>query len=126
MLIALAVEFIYLAGSVICHQMPDRSFFIDGQQLPICARCTGLYLSGITGFAGWLIWKAARGWRRFNVAPRGALRLVILAGLPTAITFASAITGIWDGSNMARALFAVPLGAAAGAVVASVLTKDLR
>lgn len=27
-----------------CHQMPNRSFFIKGYQLPICARCTGIAL----------------------------------------------------------------------------------
>lgn len=27
-----------------CHQMPERSFFIRGRQLPICARCTGVFL----------------------------------------------------------------------------------
>lgn len=26
----------------LCHQRPDRSFFIRGHQLPLCARCTGL------------------------------------------------------------------------------------
>ena len=31
-------------GHFICHQRPERSFFIGGQQLPVCARCTGLYL----------------------------------------------------------------------------------
>jgi len=29
----------------ICHQGPDRSFFIGNKQLPLCARCLGLYLS---------------------------------------------------------------------------------
>ncbi len=25
-----------------CHQIPERSFFIRGHQLPLCARCTGI------------------------------------------------------------------------------------
>lgn len=25
-----------------CHQRPERSFFLDGRQIPICARCLGL------------------------------------------------------------------------------------
>lgn len=24
-----------------CHRRPDRSFYINGEQMPICARCTG-------------------------------------------------------------------------------------
>lgn len=27
-----------------CHQRPDRSFFLCGYQLPICARCTGVII----------------------------------------------------------------------------------
>ena|ERR1035438_8581875 len=27
-----------------CHQRPERSFFLRGRQLPICARCFGLTL----------------------------------------------------------------------------------
>ncbi|MDF2944947.1 MAG: hypothetical protein K0S01_3805 [Herbinix sp.] len=36
-----------------CHQMPERSFFIKGYQMPVCARCTGVifgYLIAIPGF----------------------------------------------------------------------------
>lgn len=31
----------------VCAQLPTHSFFFGGQQLPLCARCTGIY----TGFA---------------------------------------------------------------------------
>jgi uncharacterized membrane protein len=122
----LVLEFIYAAGSVICHQLPDRSFFLDGRQLPVCARCAGLYLSGASGFLGWCAWKIARGWRPVSVTPRTAIQSTLLAALPTAISVAAGAIGIWDGSNVTRALLALPLGATAGGVVASVLTKDLR
>jgi len=29
---------------VTCHRIPERSFFYKGQQFPVCARCTGIYL----------------------------------------------------------------------------------
>ncbi len=32
-----------------CHQIPERSFFLLGYQLPLCARCTGIFL-GIAGY----------------------------------------------------------------------------
>jgi uncharacterized membrane protein len=28
----------------VCHRIPARSFFMDNTQLPLCARCTGMYL----------------------------------------------------------------------------------
>ena len=39
-----------------CHQLPNRSFFVCGYQLPVCARCTGI----ITGeflcvFTWWIL-----------------------------------------------------------------------
>jgi hypothetical protein len=60
------------------------------------------------------------------IDPRVALRAVAIAALPTALSFATGVAGIWDGSNMTRAVFAIPLGASAGAMVAAVFTKDLR
>ena len=30
-----------------CHQKPERSFFINGYQFPLCARCTGILLGYI-------------------------------------------------------------------------------
>ncbi len=26
-----------------CHRRPDRSIFINGKQMPLCARCTAIY-----------------------------------------------------------------------------------
>lgn len=30
---------------LICHRMPERSFFFRGHQFPVCARCTGFYIT---------------------------------------------------------------------------------
>ncbi|MCB9438119.1 MAG: DUF2085 domain-containing protein [Anaerolineales bacterium] len=38
-------------GYAICHRIPDRSFTTyDSRQLPLCARCTGIYTGVMTGF----------------------------------------------------------------------------
>ncbi len=34
---------IYRAFGTLCHQLPERSYFIDGHKLAVCSRCTGLY-----------------------------------------------------------------------------------
>lgn len=39
-----------------CHQRPDRSFFIRGFQLPVCARCTGILAGYIVGIFIWKYW----------------------------------------------------------------------
>lgn len=37
-------------GYAICHRIPARSFLLNGMPLPLCARCTGIYLGVMTGF----------------------------------------------------------------------------
>ena len=39
----------FLGIAFMCHQRPDRSFFIKGKQLPLCARCTGILIGYILG-----------------------------------------------------------------------------
>ena len=41
--------FLYLFFSPICHQLPERSFFLAGHQLSVCARCTGIYFGAFVG-----------------------------------------------------------------------------
>lgn len=41
--------FLYLFFSPICHQLPERSFFLLNHQLPVCARCTGIYYGAFLG-----------------------------------------------------------------------------
>ena len=36
--------------NLICHRKPERSFFLKGHQFPVCARCTGFYISLILYF----------------------------------------------------------------------------
>jgi len=122
----LFVTFIFALGAVICHQIPERSFFWDGHQLPVCARCTGLYASGAVGFIGWFALKWVRRRRPMPLRPEAALRWIALAALPTALSWSSGALGLWDGTNITRALLAIPLGASAGAIVAAVAAKDLR
>ena len=33
----------YGIGAFICHQLPERSFHLGGFQIPVCARCLGIY-----------------------------------------------------------------------------------
>ena len=34
-------------GFGVCHQISTHSFFVGGQQLPLCARCSGIYLAAL-------------------------------------------------------------------------------
>src|ERR1041384_1877942 len=37
-------------GYAICHRIDARSFLINGMPMPLCARCTGIYLGVVVCF----------------------------------------------------------------------------
>lgn len=112
--------FVYVVGSIVCHQIPERSFHLAGVQFPVCARCTGLYVGGAFGVVLWIL----RRNRRLGV--HDARRALMVTAVPTLVTLATAALGWWDPANALRAVLAAPLGVAAGAVVTAGLTRNLR
>jgi uncharacterized membrane protein len=44
---------VYVVGSVVCHQRPERSFFLWAHQMPVCARCTGIYAGAAFTVLSW-------------------------------------------------------------------------
>jgi uncharacterized membrane protein len=120
----------YAAGSLICHQRPERSFHYQGAQSPVCARCAGLYAGAV---AGVLLWAAAAGVGSRPRTPTVPLtntrvirRLLFLIALPTLVSVTASWFGWWEAGNIVRAALAVPLGAAIAAVIAGVAAGDLR
>jgi uncharacterized membrane protein len=118
-----AAALLYVAGSLICHQQPERSFHVAGAQLPVCARCLGLYVGAAAGALAWMTVAS----RRARLWPREqALASLAVAAIPTAVTAGVAIAGLGDPSNVWRAALAVPLGLAGGCIVAAVATNHLK
>ncbi|HVQ17014.1 MAG TPA: DUF2085 domain-containing protein [Vicinamibacterales bacterium] len=111
---------VYGIGSFVCHQIPERSFHLAGFQLPVCARCLGIYLGASAG-AGIVWMRVSAGRRLVSLAPVSARRLAVAAAIPTLVTVALEFAGIWFPSNVTRALAGVPLGAMIALVVMSAL-----
>ena len=112
----IARSLVFGIGGVVCHQRPERSFHIRGAQLPVCARCTGLYLSGAAG--------ALLGWFGIASVPRRTRAALLAAAAPTAVTVVLEWTGVAAPSNVVRALAALPLGAVAGWVFVRMLRAE--
>jgi uncharacterized membrane protein len=99
---------VYAAGSVICHQRPERSFHLLGAQMPVCARCAGLYAG--TAVAAIIVWlKQPLPVRFTSSAPR---RILLACALPTAATLLYEWTTGQATGNWLRLASGAPLGAA--------------
>lgn len=98
---------VYQSFGVVCHQLPARSFYLDGHPLAVCARCFGIY-SGFTLCA--LLYPLVRPLRR----TQPPARLWLAAGaLPTMIDFLLGYTGIWTNTHLSRFVTGALLGATA-------------
>ena len=115
---------VYGVGSVVCHQLPARSFQLWAAQMPVCARCTGIYV----GAAIVAVIDMVRPERTVRLkpdatyAPDATRMLLAIASLPTALTLVYEWTMGDVPSNVIRALAGVPLGAAVALVIAGSLT----
>ena len=95
-------------GAAVCHRLPERSFFWGGRQMPLCARCTGLY-TGAFFASCFFFWKGRqKGEKPFSMA---AMLLTACALLPIAADGFCSYIGLWESSQFLRVL----TGAAAGA-----------
>lgn len=96
---------IYQAFSYVCHQIPERSFFLAGHQFAVCSRCTGLY----GGFAvAAIIYPVVRSLRQTEAPAR---KWLFIAAAPLAIDFALGYFGIWDNTHTSRVATGALLGA---------------
>lgn len=93
-----------------CHQIPERSLHLKGVQLPVCARCTGVFLgqmlmilATLAGIRMSLLLAAA------FMAPVVADWSIQYAGLKESTNARRVITGLFGGVGYVGALVALAL-----------------
>lgn len=102
----------YAFCSLLCHQIAERSLHIGSAQLPVCARCIGIYGGAAIAAAAALV---------RTPAVVNARAIATLGVMPTFATVAMEWAGLWQTSNVVRFVAGVPLGAAVGVVVIAAL-----
>jgi uncharacterized membrane protein len=108
---------IYAIGHVICHQLPARSYQLFATPLPVCARCTGIYLgAAIAAVIAAAVRAPPR--RATGVTTRTARLALVAAALPTAITLVFEWTTGVTPSNTIRLMAGAPIGIAVAWLVA--------
>jgi len=103
----------------VCHQIPDRSFWIAGQPMAVCSRCFGIY----AGFAlGWLLLPVTG---RMNVARLMPFKRILLAAV--LINLADIIgnfLGFWENTLTSRLILGCMLGIAAAVLFTGVFFNN--
>jgi uncharacterized membrane protein len=107
---------VYAAGARICHQRPDRCFWMHGRPMPVCARCSGLYAGAAIAAPLALVWAARLSGRRARLVMAAAM-------LPTLVTWSLEMAGRAHPSNIVRFVAALPLGLVAAWLVLSTVSQ---
>lgn len=96
-------------GSAVCHQMAERSFIWQGHQMPLCARCTGIYTGVLLAFGFYFFRKRMAGNKPFLTSQLVLSAMAIL--LLGADGFFSYM-GIWHSNNLLRVVSGTVMGVA--------------
>ena len=108
-------------GYAVCHRIDLRSFHLGDRTLPLCSRCTGMYLGSTLAFA--YLWLRGRG-RAGGFPGRGLLVVLGVLGAAFAIdgvnsylAFFPAGPPLYAPNNTLRLLTGTGLGLAMGSLV---------
>ncbi len=116
-------ELLQWLGFGLCHQLPERSLFGGGVQVPVCARDEGIYVGFLVAFA--LIWLLHR--------PRRPRELPSVAGFVVcALFFATMVVdgvtsyaGLRETTNIIRLVTGTLAGYSLAALVTPLLNDEL-
>ena len=87
---------LHAAYSKVCHQLPERSLWIQGHPMAVCARCLGIYLGY---FAGLLVYPLIHNRLELRLP---SPRWLIVACMPIAIDFLGGYSGLFQNSLASR------------------------
>jgi uncharacterized membrane protein len=112
-------NFIYSCGDRLCHQKAERSFFINGNQMPFCSRCTAIWLGLAIGL-GFIVFYKIKLDEKF-------LFLIIIGIIPIGIDGVGQFFGLWESTNIIRLLTGLLIGIVCGIAIALIIyeIKDL-
>jgi uncharacterized membrane protein len=87
-----------LICSIICHQDPARSFRVCGVTLPVCSRCTTVYLGSLVGITLFPLM------RHIEFLSRRLNYLLVISTIPVGLDVAINLLGIWNNTFLSRSI----------------------
>jgi uncharacterized membrane protein len=116
-------------GYAVCHRITDRSFTIAGRQLPLCARCTGMFLGvtltfAVLGLAGRRRWSMLPP-LRVMLALIGLIGFMAIDGINSYSHFFPNLPHLYEPRNWLRLITGMGAGLAMGIVLFPALAQSL-
>lgn len=116
-------------GYAVCHRLTERSFVIDGRQLPLCARCSGMYLGVMVVFLmtfmnGRLRWSELPPWPLL-LTLFGFIGLMGIDGVNSYSHFFPNAPHLYTPRNWLRLLTGIGTGLAMGSFILPALAQTL-
>lgn len=84
---------VYFIGDINCHQLAERSFFLNGNQMPFCSRDVGIFIGLAAGMLAVLL-----------LSPRFSWPILALLVLPILIDGGVQLTGLYESNNLLRVI----------------------
>ena len=108
---------LYHFFSYLCHQIPERSFYIDGEPFGVCTRCFGVYLGLVAGFAIYPLWRNV-----VEIEPLPKFWL-FLSLIPITIDWSLTIFHIWENTHLSRFITGLILGIACATYIVPAIVE---
>ena len=130
---------VYYVGDAQCHQIASRTVWLNGNQMPMDARMTSIYLFANLGLITAMfsrpstsvaqgivnaLPKRIQGWGRKHLGPGLLAALVVALGiLPVAVDGFYQLLTPYESTNAMRVLTGLPTGWASGLLVGVLMTS---
>jgi len=110
-------------GFGLCHQLPERSFFGGGIQVPVCARDTGIYAGFLLGFLLFLVFHWGK--RPAGLPPLKVMPLLALFVLVMVVDGGTSYMMLRESTNELRLITGLTTGFALAAFVFPLINGQL-
>lgn len=110
-------QHVYLFGDIWCHQMKERTIFINGNQMAVCARCFGFF----TGVSIGIILSIVRGIHVDRNVHKKILGAIFIGYTPLIIDYFGNLIGFWNSINSVRLITGAIAGSSTGIILGALI-----
>ena len=108
---------IYFLYQPACHQIPERSFILQGNPLAVCIRCSAFYFAGLVVMIFYLFKKHINQW---------PIRIYAILALPALLDFILEKTGLYYNNEVIRTVTGFLLGVVFFQILVIGISKEIK